>query len=86
MPKIPSGTETPRPFLPAKDFDLSKSFYQALGFTMLLDSDVAIFEVGSCGFILQRHYHKQWAENCMMQLMVDDLDAWWANIQALDLL
>jgi uncharacterized glyoxalase superfamily protein PhnB len=25
------------------------------------------------------------AENFMMQLMVDDLDAWWAHIDALDL-
>ena len=37
------------------------------------------------GFILQRGYQKDWAENCMMQLMVDDLDAWWAHIVSLDL-
>ncbi|MGA2847369.1 MAG: hypothetical protein ABSE46_00135 [Terracidiphilus sp.] len=52
---------------------------------MLLDADVAIFKVGSCGFILQNYYKKEWAENCMMQLMVDDLDAWWAHIESLDL-
>jgi hypothetical protein len=74
-----------RPFLPTKEFDLSKRFYETLGFTKVLDGDVAIFEVGSGGFILQRRYQKAWAENCMMQLMVDDLDAWWAHIVTLDL-
>jgi catechol 2,3-dioxygenase-like lactoylglutathione lyase family enzyme len=82
---IPSGTEAARPFLPAKDFETSRAFYEALGFRKLLDSDVAIFGVGPSAFILQRHYQKDWAGNFMMQLMVDDLDAWWARIEALDL-
>jgi predicted enzyme related to lactoylglutathione lyase len=85
MNRIPADTEVVRPFLPAKDFDLSKRFYETLGFTKILDGDVAIFEIGSSGFILQRHYQQQWAENCMLQLMVDDLDAWWAYIAGLDL-
>jgi hypothetical protein len=74
-----------RPFLPAKNFDASKAFYEALGFTKLLDGDVAIFAVGPTGFILQRLYDKKWAEYTMMQLMVDDLDRWWAHIESLDL-
>ena len=82
----PSGSELARPFLPTKDLSVSTTFYEALGFEKLLDStDVAIFGVGSGGFILQRRYDKTWAENCMMQLMVDDLDAWWAHILSLDL-
>jgi uncharacterized glyoxalase superfamily protein PhnB len=85
MTRVPSGTELLRPFLPAKDFNLSKSFYETLGFEKLLDAEVAIFAAGSGGFILQRHYQKEFAENFMMQLMVDDLDAWWAHIEALDL-
>ncbi|MBV8113577.1 MAG: hypothetical protein JO300_02470 [Silvibacterium sp.] len=62
MSPIPSGTEMARPFLPARDFDLSKRFYEALGFEKLLDGDVAIFRMGSSGFILQRYYQKDWAE------------------------
>jgi uncharacterized glyoxalase superfamily protein PhnB len=82
---IPDGAEAARPFLPTKDFEVSKAFYEALGFTKLLDGEVAIFGVGASAFILQRYFQKEWAENSMMQLMVDDLDAWWAHIQALDL-
>ena len=85
MSTVPTGTELIRPFLPAKDFDLSKRFYETLGFDKILDSDVAIFKAGCGGFILQRYYQKDWAENFMMQLMVDDPDAWWEHINALDL-
>jgi hypothetical protein len=83
---VPSGTELARPFLPSRDFELSKEFYQAVGFQKLLDSsDVAIFSLGTSGFLLQRRYQREWAENCMMQLMVDDLDSWWGHIVSLDL-
>jgi hypothetical protein len=82
---IPSQTERIRPFLPAKDFELCKQFYEAIGFEKVLDGEVAIFNAASGGFILQRYYQKDWAENTMLQLMVDDLDAWWAHIVELDL-
>jgi hypothetical protein len=85
MMAIPDGNETTRPFLPAKDFDTSRAFYEALGFAKLLDGDVAIFGIGATSFILGRHYQEDWAGNFMMQLMVGDLDAWWAHIDRLDL-
>lgn len=80
-----SGTELARPFVPAKDFGLSKRFYEALGFEKLLDGDVAIFGIGTSSFILQNRFEKDWAENFMMQLIVDDVDSWWGHIQELDL-
>lgn len=85
MDHVPTGTELVRPFLPTKDFDASKRFYEALGFEKTLDSEVAIFKAGSGGFLLQRYFHEYWASNCMMQLMVDDLDDWWSHIVSLDL-
>src|SRR5215831_18100258 len=85
MNGIPAGTEVARPFLPTEDFDLSKRFYEALGFEKVLDSEVAIFNAGAGGFILERYFQKELAGNFMMQLMVDDLDAWWAHIESLDL-
>jgi len=85
MRNVPAGTELARPFLPARDFELSKRFYETLGFEKLLDATVAIFRMGRGEFLLQNYYQKEWAENFMMQLMVDDLDAWWIHIQSLDL-
>ena len=83
--RVPTGTELIRPFLPTKDFEVSRKFYEALGFRKTFDGEVAIFESGSGGFILQRYFHEDWACNSMMQLMVDDLDAWWFHITSLDL-
>ncbi len=83
MTNIPSGTEVARPFVPAKDLEASKRFYTALGFEIVLDADdVAIFRMGASSFLLT---HFDEADNFMMQLMVDDLDAWWARIQSLRL-
>ena len=52
MTAVATATSVARPFLPAKDFDLSKRFYEALGFTKVLDSEVAIFRMGTTSFVL----------------------------------
>ena len=80
-----NATDLARPFLPAKDFAKSKRFYEALGFEKILDGDVAIYRTGRSSFILQDYFDEDWAKHCMMQWMVDDLDAWWQRIVALDL-
>jgi catechol 2,3-dioxygenase-like lactoylglutathione lyase family enzyme len=75
--------------LPAKDFELSKQFYQDLGFTLCWGGErgLAYFHYGDhgshgkVGFLLQRYYVKEFAENLMMHLLVKDVDAWWASIQ-----
>lgn len=82
---LPDGNEEVRPFVPARDFDLSRAFYRALGFSEDPDKDIAIFTAGRSTFILQRYYQKDWAENFMMHMMVDDLDAWWRHVETLDL-
>ena len=74
MSTIPAGTERIRPFVPAKDFDRSKRFYEAIGFEKVLDGEVAIFNAASGGFILQRYYQKEWAENFMMQLTKQEIE------------
>jgi len=70
-----------RPFLPARDFALSKRFYVALGFALThQDKQTAGLKLGSFSFILQDYYVKEFAENCMVQLMVRDVDAWWGKL------
>ena len=46
--------------------------------------DVAGFRHGNCEFLLQNFYTEEFAGNFMMQLLVEDLDAWWAHIESLD--
>lgn len=68
-------------FVPAKDFDKSRAFYADLGFTEKWHNDeVAEFEVGGFRFLLQKFYVKDHAGNFMMQLYVEDADAWWERI------
>lgn len=67
-----------RPFLPARDYPLSRSFYKQLGFEAGLETDeLTIFEAGDFSFILQNFYVKELADNFMVQLTVRGLRAWW---------
>jgi uncharacterized glyoxalase superfamily protein PhnB len=64
-------------FVPARDFDLSKRFYQEVGFTMNWSNDgLAYFHAGSCAFLLQAFYVQDHADNFMMHLMVESADDW----------
>ena len=69
-----------RPFVPARDYDLSRRFYEALGFVAThRDEDVTILKLASFSFILQNYHVQEFAENCMVQILVRDADAWWAK-------
>jgi hypothetical protein len=70
-----------RPFVPARDFALSRRFYEALGFGATRVADgVVILAMERASFILQDFYVREFAENCMLQLLVRDAEAWWARV------
>lgn len=86
MPDLTLAVTALRPFIPAKDFEVSKRFYLDLGFTLSHDGQgVAEFEIGQYSFLLQNYYEETWAKNCMMHLVVNDLDCWWKHIESLKL-
>jgi hypothetical protein len=73
-------------FVPAKDFELCKRFYQDLRFTLAWSSeDLAYLHAGASSFLLQNFYVQQHAENFMMHMLVDDVEAWWSHVQKQDL-
>lgn len=73
-------------FVPAKDFSLSKRFYRDVGFTMASDSDgIAYFHHGDVSFLLQDFYEQALAENLMLHLLVEDVDAWHDALAARDI-
>ena len=75
-----------RPFLPAKEFNTSLRFYEAIGFHVYpLGDTLAELSLGTHAFLLQGYYVKDWAENMVMHVLVNDLDAWWRHIASLDL-
>lgn len=64
-------------FVPARDFELSKRFYRDLGFTMASEGGgVAYFHFEHASFLLQDYCADGQAEQCMMHLLVKDVDAW----------
>jgi catechol 2,3-dioxygenase-like lactoylglutathione lyase family enzyme len=76
-----------RPFIGAKDFDVSRAFYRELGFTeVIADENLSFFGVeGRQGFYLQRYYVKEWVENSMVILSINNIDTCWENLVAKDL-
>ena len=78
--------------LPARDFDLSRQFYKDLGFTECWrNGGLAYFHYGPCGdhgkvaFLLQDYHVKEVAENLQMHMLVNDVDAWWKHLDAIEL-
>lgn len=69
-------------FVPSKDFALSKQFYLDLGFKMASEGGgVAYFHFEHVSFLLQDFCADNLAENFMMHLLVQDVDAWWSKVQ-----
>ena len=69
-------------YMPAKDFELSKRFYTALGFSMSPGFGKTVdFELSGKRFRLQDYYVKDWADNCMLVMAVDNVEAWHQHAQ-----
>lgn len=75
-----------RPFIGAKDFEISRSFYRDLGFDeVVLDANMSVFKTGQLAFYLQNAYVKDWIDNTMIFLEVDDVARYWNELLSLDL-
>ncbi|MCD6069478.1 MAG: glyoxalase [Bacteroidetes bacterium] len=75
-----------RPFIGAKNFDVSRSFYRDLGFReTIISPDMSCFETGALSFYLQDAYVKDWINNSMIFLEVDNAERYWNELLALDL-
>ena len=80
------GVKAITAFVPARDFARSKSFYLELGFEQTWGDDSACgLRIDGHSIVLQNFHVKEHAENFMMQLIVEDANAWWDRIQALGL-
>ncbi|MGB6151430.1 MAG: glyoxalase [Pricia sp.] len=68
---------TIRAFIGAKDYTYSREFYRALGFEELeIDATMCLIKVNDeLSFYLQDYYVKDWIDNSMLLLTVDNLEA-----------
>ncbi|MES2652572.1 MAG: VOC family protein [Bacteroidota bacterium] len=75
-----------RPFIGAKDFEISRRFYTDLGFKeTVISPDMSVFEIEKLAFYLQDYYVKDWINNSMLFLEVDNVDSCYDELLALNL-
>lgn len=75
-----------RPFIGARDFDRSRSFYRDLGFEeKQLFHNMSYFSTDGFGFYLQDAYVKDWVDNTMVFMEVEDVARFWNELLKLDL-
>jgi 2-C-methyl-D-erythritol 4-phosphate cytidylyltransferase len=68
-------------FVPASDFEASRSFYRDLGFAEeWCTANLASLRLHGAAFLLQRFDVPAHANNIMMQLLVPDLDGLWQRL------
>lgn len=64
-------TTSLRPFIGAKNFELSRAFYRDLGFEeMVLEAKLSLFRNGTSTFYLQDYYVTDWINNTILLLEV----------------
>ncbi|OZB96828.1 hypothetical protein [Paenibacillus sp. XY044] len=72
-----------RPFVPSgEDYPLAVRFYEDMGFEKMFTSDeLTIFRMDETEFHLQNYQNAEFQMNYMLELCVQDLDAWWSHLQ-----
>jgi len=75
-----------RPFIGSENFEISRRFYRDLGFEeVILFPNMSLFKIKELGFYLQDAYVKNWIDNTMIFLEVDDVNRYWNELSALNL-
>lgn len=75
-----------RPFIGAKDFELSKNFYRDLGFEeVTLTPNMCLYRNGQLGFYLQDAYVQEWIDNTMIFIEVENVNKLYDELLGLNL-
>ena len=83
---LPPAALEVKAFVPARDFDLSKRFYRAVGFQEdWTNGEVALFKHGQTSFLLRFEDDAGYATGLQLQILVDSADDWYEYVRpALD--
>lgn len=75
-----------RAFIGSKDYEISRSFYRDLGFEeIVISPDMCLFKTAELGFYLQKAYVKDWINNTMLFMEVENVKQFYSQLIALDL-
>jgi hypothetical protein len=79
-------TKSIRPFIGSKNFTESRQFYKDLGFNeSILSNNMSYFSTANFGFYLQDAYVKDWIDNTMVFMEVENVEEFWESLVALHL-
>jgi len=80
-------TKSIRTFIGAKDFQTSRAFYNRIGFSeSIIGTKFSYFYLeGNMGFYLQDYYVKNWVNNSMVFLEVENVEETLKELQAMNL-
>ena len=70
------------PFIPSgSNFEGAKQLFQELGFSIAWDAgDYIGFERDGCTFILQKYNNKEFAENLMINVKIENAAEFWKSL------
>ena len=75
-----------RPFVGSENFEISSNFYKDLGFEeIILEPKLSLFKWNEIGFYLQDAYVKDWIENTMLFIEVENVEDFWQELLSLHL-
>ncbi|MDQ0594393.1 hypothetical protein QFZ37_002762 [Chryseobacterium ginsenosidimutans] len=75
-----------RPFIGSENFEISRNFYKDLGFEeIILEPKLSLFRWDEIGFYLQDAYIKDWVDNTMIFIEVENTDDSWEELLKLNL-
>ncbi len=76
-----------RTFIGAKNFEESRTFYRELAFQEVeISEKMCLFKVNEhLAFYLQDYYLKDWIDNSMVFLEVDDVEKCWEDLKQREL-
>ena len=75
-----------RSFIGANDYAISRSFYSDWGFDEnVISHNLSYFKIGNFGFYLQDYAAKDWIDNTMLFLEVDNVERYWNDLIQLGL-
>ncbi|HEY8396787.1 MAG TPA: glyoxalase [Flavihumibacter sp.] len=70
-----------RPFIGSGDFNLSRRFYQSLGWEEIpLEPRLSLFKTGNIAFYLQDYNVQDWIDNTVVFVEVPDLEAFYQSL------
>ncbi len=76
-----------KPFVPSNDYEISKAFYECMGFKINWDSE-EVCEVDTCfgfRFLLLPKNHNNYAHSLMLHFMVDSAQEWYEHFSSIKL-